>query len=182
METFLFIVFFVSCIVLIGTVLLQPGKTDAGALFTSGVSSASMNPRGTASVLSKLTIASATIFMLSALLLSLPAITGKSSVLDSQNPTSPTLGSSNSNSNQSNNNADSNDAKAANSESNDSTKSESNKSETKDDEKKSEDKNDKDAAAKDKKGDTKKEEKKEDAKKDELKKAAEDSDGKKEDK
>ena len=33
--------------------LLQPGKTDAGALFTSGVSSAAMNPRGTASVLSK---------------------------------------------------------------------------------------------------------------------------------
>ncbi|MGI8668612.1 MAG: preprotein translocase subunit SecG [Aridibacter sp.] len=87
METFLYIVFFLSCIILIITVLLQPGKTDAGALFTSGVSSASMNPRGTASVLSKLTIAMATTFMLSALMLSLPALTGNRSVLDTQGKT-----------------------------------------------------------------------------------------------
>ncbi|MGI8544443.1 MAG: preprotein translocase subunit SecG [Aridibacter sp.] len=86
METFLYIVFFLSCIVLIITVLLQPGKTDAGALFTSGVSSASMNPRGTASVLSKLTIFTATVFMLSALLLSLPVLTGNRSVLETQGP------------------------------------------------------------------------------------------------
>ncbi len=84
METFLYIIFFVSCIVLIGTVLLQPGKTDAGALFTSGVSNTSTNPRGTASVLSKMTIGAATIFMLSALMLSLPAITGDTSVLSTQ--------------------------------------------------------------------------------------------------
>jgi len=69
---------------LIGTVLLQPGKTDAGALFTSGVSNTSTNPRGTASVLSKMTIAAATVFMLSALMLSLPAITGDRSVLSTQ--------------------------------------------------------------------------------------------------
>lgn len=86
METFLYIVFFLSCIILVITVLLQPGKTDAGALFTSGVSSASMNPRGTASVLSKLTIVMATIFMLSALMLSLPALTGNRSVLETQGP------------------------------------------------------------------------------------------------
>ena len=84
MQTFLFIVFFLSCIVLVVSVLLQPGKTDAGALFTSGVSNASMNPRGTASVLSKLTIAAAAVFMLTALLLSLPAITGDVSVLQTQ--------------------------------------------------------------------------------------------------
>ncbi len=82
MELFLYIVFFVSCLVLIATVLLQPGKTDAGALFTSGVSSAALNPRGTASVLSKLTIVAASTFMVSALLLSLPAITGDVSVLE----------------------------------------------------------------------------------------------------
>lgn len=84
METFLYIVFFLSCVLLIIAVLLQPGKTDAGALFTSNVSSAALNPRGTQSVLSKLTIVMATIFMLSALLLSLPAITGKVSVLQTQ--------------------------------------------------------------------------------------------------
>ncbi len=66
---------------LIAAVLLQPGKTDAGALFTSNVSSASMGPRGTASVLSKLTIAAAIVFMITALLISMPALTGNISVL-----------------------------------------------------------------------------------------------------
>ncbi len=84
METFLFVVFFFSCLVLVVSVLLQPGKTDAGALFTSGVSSTALNPRGTASVLSKLTIVAATVFMLSALFLSLPAFTGDVSVLQTQ--------------------------------------------------------------------------------------------------
>ena len=81
MSTFLYILFFVSCIVLIASVLLQPGKTDAGALFTSNVSSAALGPRGTATILSKITIIAATVFMLSALLLAMPAITGKISVL-----------------------------------------------------------------------------------------------------
>jgi preprotein translocase subunit SecG len=74
-------IFFLSCIVLIAAVLLQPGKTDAGALFTSNVSSAAFGPRGTASVLSKLTIAAAVVFMLSALMISMPALTGDYSVL-----------------------------------------------------------------------------------------------------
>ena len=78
----LYILFFVSCIVLIGAVLLQPGKTDAGALFTSNVASAAFGPRGTASVLSKITIVSAIVFMLSALMISMPAFTGGVSVLD----------------------------------------------------------------------------------------------------
>ena len=79
----LYAIFFVSCVVLIAAVLLQPGKTDAGALFTSNVSSAAFAPRGTASVLSKLTIAAAVLFMLSALLISMPALTGSVSVLQS---------------------------------------------------------------------------------------------------
>jgi preprotein translocase subunit SecG len=78
---FLYGLFFVSCLVLIGAVLLQPGKTDAGALFTSNISSTSFTPRGAQSVLSKLTIIAATCFMLSALLLSMPALTGNISVL-----------------------------------------------------------------------------------------------------
>ncbi|HKP69024.1 MAG TPA: preprotein translocase subunit SecG [Pyrinomonadaceae bacterium] len=77
----LYTIFFVSCFVLVAAVLLQPGKTDAGALFTSNVSSAAFGPRGTASVLSKLTIAAAIIFMLSALFISMPAFSGNISVL-----------------------------------------------------------------------------------------------------
>lgn len=72
---------------LIATVLLQPGKTDAGALFTSNVSSSAFGPRGTASVLSKLTIAAACIFMLTALLISMPALQGNVSVLQSVSET-----------------------------------------------------------------------------------------------
>jgi len=70
-------------VVLVAAVLLQPGKTDAGALFTSNVSSAAFGPRGTASVLSKLTIAAAIVFMLSALFISMPAFSGNISVLNS---------------------------------------------------------------------------------------------------
>jgi preprotein translocase subunit SecG len=75
--------FFVSCIVLVGAVLLQPGKTDAGALFTSNVNSNAFGPRGTATVLSKITIAAAVVFMISALMISMPAFTGGVSVLNS---------------------------------------------------------------------------------------------------
>jgi preprotein translocase subunit SecG len=85
----LYVIFFISCIVLVAAVLLQPGKTDAGALFTSNVSSAAFGPRGTATVLSKITIVAAAVFMLSALLISMPALTGNSSVLQS-NPASVT--------------------------------------------------------------------------------------------
>jgi len=83
----LYAIFFLSCIVLIAVVLLQPGKTDAGALFTSNISSAAFGPRGTASVLSKMTVAAAVVFMLSALLLSMPALTGNISVLQSTSET-----------------------------------------------------------------------------------------------
>lgn len=83
----LYALFFTSCIVLVAAVLLQPGKTDAGALFTSNVSSAAFGPRGTASVLSKLTIAAAAIFMLTALMISMPALQGGVSVLQSATDT-----------------------------------------------------------------------------------------------
>jgi preprotein translocase subunit SecG len=76
-----------SCIVLVASVLLQPGKTDAGALFTSNVSSNAFGPRGTATVLAKLTIVAAVVFMLSALMISLPAFNGGSSVLNSATET-----------------------------------------------------------------------------------------------
>jgi preprotein translocase subunit SecG len=79
----LYAIFFISCLVLVAAVLLQPGKTDAGALFTSNVSSTAFSPRGTATVLSKVTIGAAAMFMLSALFLSMPALTGNVSVLSS---------------------------------------------------------------------------------------------------
>ena len=73
--------FFLSCLVLISSVLLQPGKTDAGALFTSNISNAAFGPRGTVSVLSRITIVAASVFMVTALLISMPALQGNVSVL-----------------------------------------------------------------------------------------------------
>ena len=85
----LYALFFISCVVLIGSVLLQPGKTDAGALFTSNVSSTAFAPRGTASVLSKFTIGAAALFMISALMISMPALNGNVSVLQGSTTETP---------------------------------------------------------------------------------------------
>ena len=83
---FLYGLFILSCVVLVVSVLLQPGKADAGALFSSSVSSTAFGPRGTQSILSKITIGACAAFMLLALMLSLPAITGSHSVLQSTEP------------------------------------------------------------------------------------------------
>jgi preprotein translocase subunit SecG len=85
---FLYTIFFISCVALIVSVLLQPGKTDAGALFTSNISSSAFGPRGTATVLSRITIVAATFFMLSALFIAMPALQGSVSVLNA-NPDAP---------------------------------------------------------------------------------------------
>ena len=66
---------------------MQPGKTDAGALFTSNISSTAFQPRGAQTILSKMTIIAATTFMLSALLLAMPALTGNVSVLQTAGDT-----------------------------------------------------------------------------------------------
>jgi len=79
----LYTLFFASCVILIGSVLLQPGKTDAGALFTSNISNTAFGPRGTASVLGRITIVAASVFMLTALMISMPALQGNVSVLQS---------------------------------------------------------------------------------------------------
>ena len=75
--------FILACMVLVVVVLLQPGKSGAGDLFSSSVSSTAFGPRGTASILAKITIGAAIAFMLIALMLSLPAVTGSHSVLQS---------------------------------------------------------------------------------------------------
>ena len=79
----LYTLFILSCLVLVVAVLLQPGKADAGALFTSSVSSTAFGPRGTQTLLAKITIGAAAIFMLTALALALPYFTGARSVLQS---------------------------------------------------------------------------------------------------
>ena len=62
-------IFILSCLVLVVSVLLQPGKADAGSLFTSSISSTAFGPRGTQTLLAKITIGAAATFMLVALLL-----------------------------------------------------------------------------------------------------------------
>ena len=76
--------FILSCFILVVVILLQPGKADAGALFSSSVSSTAFGPRGTASLLAKITIGAAAAFMLIALTLGLANLTGSRSVLESQ--------------------------------------------------------------------------------------------------
>ncbi len=86
---FLYGLFILSCIVLVVTILLQPGKSDAGALFSSSVSSTAFGPRGTASILAKITIGAAIAFMLIALMLALPSLNGSRSVLQSTPESAP---------------------------------------------------------------------------------------------
>ncbi len=82
---FLYGLFILSCIVLVVTILLQPGKSDAG----SSVSSTAFGPRGTASILAKITIGAAIAFMLIALMLALPSLNGSRSVLQSTPESGP---------------------------------------------------------------------------------------------
>jgi len=74
---------------LIVSILLQPGKADAGALFSSSLSSTAFGPRGTASLLAKITIGAAASFMLVALMLALPALSGGRSVLQGTSESAP---------------------------------------------------------------------------------------------
>ena len=80
----LYSLFILSCIVLVVVILLQPGKADAGALFSNTLSSTAFGPRGTASLLAKITIGAGAAFMLIALTLGLPILTGSRSVLQSE--------------------------------------------------------------------------------------------------
>jgi preprotein translocase subunit SecG len=86
----LYSLFILSCIILVVVILLQPGKADAGALFSNTLSSTAFGPRGTASLLAKITIGAAAAFMLIALTLGLPLLSGSRSVLQSQPESAPT--------------------------------------------------------------------------------------------
>jgi protein translocase SecG subunit len=73
--------FILACVVLVVSVLLQPGKADAGSLFTSSISSTAFGPRGTQTLLAKITIAAAATFMIVALLLGL-GVGGQRSLME----------------------------------------------------------------------------------------------------
>src|SRR5436853_7383763 len=66
--------YIVACFVLILFVLLQPGKGDAAAVFGGGANTGAFGPRGTQTVLAKITITAAIVFFLIAFLFSIPGI------------------------------------------------------------------------------------------------------------
>jgi protein translocase SecG subunit len=74
--------FILACVVLVVSVLLQPGKADAGSLFTSSISSAAFGPRGTQTILAKITVGAAATFFLVALLLGFGVGGGQRSLME----------------------------------------------------------------------------------------------------
>jgi preprotein translocase subunit SecG len=74
--------FILACFVLIISVLLQPGKADAGSLFTSSISSTAFGPRGTQTILAKITIGAAATFFIVALLLGFGVGGGQHSLME----------------------------------------------------------------------------------------------------
>jgi preprotein translocase subunit SecG len=78
----LYVLFILACIVLVVSVLLQPGKADAGSLFTSSISSTAFGPRGTQTILAKITIGAAATFFIVALLLGFGVGGGQRSLME----------------------------------------------------------------------------------------------------
>ena len=83
------VLYILSCLVLIMFVLLQPGKSDASAVFGGGVNSAAFGPRGTQTVLAKITITAAIVFFLIAFLFSIPGLFDKRSLGEGVGPAEP---------------------------------------------------------------------------------------------
>ena len=79
--------YILSCIILILFVLLQPGKSDAAAVFGGGgANSSAFGPRGTQTVLAKITIGAAIVFFLTAFLFSIPGLFASRSVGEGVGP------------------------------------------------------------------------------------------------
>lgn len=81
--TILLVLYVISCFILILFVLLQPGKSDAAAVFGGGANTSAFGPRGTATVLAKVTITAAIVFFFLAFLFSIPGIFESGSVAPS---------------------------------------------------------------------------------------------------
>ena len=79
-EYVLMTIYIIACLVLILFVLLQPGKSDAAAVFGGGANSSAFGPRGTATVLAKVTIGAAIIFFLVAFIFSIPNLFTRTSL------------------------------------------------------------------------------------------------------
>ena len=78
---FLMGLYILACFVLILFVLLQPGKSDAAQVFGGGANSSAFGPRGTQTVMAKVTIAAAIAFFLIAFLFAeIPGISEDKSV------------------------------------------------------------------------------------------------------
>lgn len=86
MEILLTILYIIACFILIMFVLLQPGKSDAAAVFGGGANSSAFGPRGTQSVMAKVTIAAAIVFFLIAFLFSIPGLFTKRSLGEGVGP------------------------------------------------------------------------------------------------
>jgi preprotein translocase subunit SecG len=80
------VLYIVSCFILILFVLLQPGKSDAAAVFGGGANSSAFGPRGTQTVLAKVTIGAAVIFFLIAFLFAIPGLFDERSQGESLGP------------------------------------------------------------------------------------------------
>ena len=83
------VLYILSCFVLIMFVLLQPGKSDASQVFGGGVNSAAFGPRGTQTVLAKITITAAIAFFMIAFLFSIPGLFDKRSLGEGVGPAEP---------------------------------------------------------------------------------------------
>ena len=86
LYTLLLIVYVLACLILILFVLLQPGKADASAVFGGGANSSAFGPRGTQTVLAKVTIGAAIIFFLVAFLFAIPGLDGTGGSVGEQVP------------------------------------------------------------------------------------------------
>jgi preprotein translocase subunit SecG len=80
------VLYVLSCLVLIMFVLLQPSKSDASQVFGGGASSTAFGPRGTQSVLAKITITAAIAFFMIAFLFSIPGLFEKRSLGEGVGP------------------------------------------------------------------------------------------------
>ena len=78
--------YIIACVVLILFVLLQPGKSDAAAVFGGGANSSAFGPRGTATVLAKVTIGAAIVFFLIAFVFSIPNLFTRGSIGEGVGP------------------------------------------------------------------------------------------------
>ena len=83
--------YIIACLVLILFVLLQPGKSDAAQVFGGGANSSAFGPRGTQTVMAKITIGAAIAFFLIAFIFAeIPGISEDKSVGGAIGPASET--------------------------------------------------------------------------------------------